>query len=138
LKGEANYFTSPTATSDEYVLYVIEAERQAGEWLLDGGYAGEVVTTTGDGASSFNAERGMARSIIGRASYTIDQRRSAEMEGAVRQNGHGFYAKGAFSETFGRHWRLTLAAVGIGGQDDDFLGQYHRNSHVSATFRLSF
>jgi hypothetical protein len=137
LKGEAAYFTSPTSTSDEYVLYVIEAERQIGEWLLDAGYAGEVVTASRD-RSPFAAERGVAHSIIGRASYTIDPRRSFEIEGAARRNGRGLYAKGEFSQTFGRHWRLTLAAAGLGGKDDDFLGQYRRNSHVSATLRLSY
>jgi hypothetical protein len=28
--------------------------------------------------------------------------------------------------------------VGIGGHSDDFLGQYHRNSHLSVTLRYSF
>jgi hypothetical protein len=137
LKGETAYFTSPGDLNDEYVLYVVEAERQMGEWLFDAGYAGEVVTND-RGSLTFPAERGVARSIIGRASYTIDARRSFEIEGAARQDGHGVYAKGQFSETFGRHWRLTLAAAGIGGKDDDFLGQYKRNSHASATLRLSF
>ena len=55
----------------EYVLYVVEAERQTGEWLLDGGYAGEVVTTSVSTLNrfSFAAERGMARSFIGRVSH---------------------------------------------------------------------
>ena len=137
LKGEAAWFTSPTATSEEYVLYVVEAERQMGEWLFDAGYAGEVVTTSRIGAP-FGAERGVARSVIGRASFTIDPRRSLEIEGAARQNGGGLYAKGEYSQTFGRLWRLTLSAAGIAGKDDDFLGQYQRNSHVSATLRLSY
>lgn len=137
LKGEAAWFTSPTATSDEYVLYVIEAERQIGEWLFDVGYTGEVVTES-RARSPFAAERGVAHSIIGHASYTIDPRRHVEIEGAGRRNGRGVYVRGEFSQTFGRHWRLTVAAAGIGGKDDDFLGQYQRNSHVSATLRLSY
>jgi hypothetical protein len=137
LKGEAAWFTSPDSTSEEYVLYVVEAERQMGEWLLDAGYTGEVVTTA-RALTPFAAERGVAHSIIGRASYTIDPRRSIEIEGAARRNGRGLYAKGEYSQTFGRHWRLTLAAAGIGGKDDDFLGQYQRNSHASATLRLSY
>ena len=137
LKSETAYFTSPTATSDEFVLYVLEAERQAGEWLLDVGYIGEIVTKS-RGLTSFPAERGVAHSIIGRASYTIDPRRSLTIEGAVRRNGHGAYTRGEFSQILGKHVRLTLAAAGIGGQDDDFLGQYQRNSHASATLRLSY
>jgi len=137
LKGEAAYFTSPDSTSEEYVLYVIEIERQIGEWLLDGGYAGEIVTTSHP-ELSFAAERGLARSIIGRASYAIDPRRTVTIEGAVRQDGNGFYARGEFSQAFGQHWRLTLAGVGLGGEDDDFLGQFQRNSHIFAALRLSY
>ena len=122
LKGEAAYLTSPRSTNEEYVLYVIEAERQVGEWLFDGGYAGEVVTRARAGFS-FDAERGVARSIIGRASYTVDPRRSIAVEAAVRQNAGGFYTKGEYSEAIGQHWRVTLAAVGIAGKQDDFLGQ---------------
>ena len=80
----------------------------------------------------------MARSIIGKVSYAIDPRRTVSIEGAARQDGHGLYARGEYSQIFGQHWRLTLAAIGIGGKDDDFLGQYRRNSHASATLRLSF
>ena len=37
LKTEAAYFTSSSATTDEYVLYVVQLERQTGEWLFVGG-----------------------------------------------------------------------------------------------------
>lgn len=137
LKSEATYFTSPSSTSDEYVLYVVEVERQVGEWLLDGGYAGEVVTKF-TGAFPFSPERGMARSIIGRVSYTVDPRRTVAVEGAVRQNGKGFYVKGEFSDALAQHVRLTLTGVGIAGDNDDFLGQFSLNSHVSAGLRVSF
>jgi hypothetical protein len=80
----------------------------------------------------------VARSIIGHASCTIDPRRSFSIEAAVRQNGHGLYTKGEYSQTFGQHWRLTTAAVALAGDDADFLGQYQRNSNVTATVRLSF
>jgi hypothetical protein len=137
LKGEATYFTSPSSTSDEYVLYVVEVERQAGEWILDGGYAGEVVTKS-TGTFQFSPERGMARSIIGRVSYTVDPRRTVAVEGAVHQDGKGFYMKGEFSDALAPHWRLTVTGVGIGGESGDFLGQFSRNSHVSAGLRFNF
>jgi hypothetical protein len=141
LKGEAAYFTSPTATSDEYVLYVVELERQVREWVIVVGYGGEAVTKTvtmPSGTFPFAPDRGIARSILGRASYTVDPRRTVAIEGAVRQNGDGVYIKGEYSQSFGQHWRLTLAAVGIGGDPDDFLGQYNRNSNGSASVRFSF
>jgi hypothetical protein len=138
LKGEAEYFTSPSSTSEEYVLYVIEAEKQTGEWVLVGGYAGEVVTTANAKLFSFAPDRGVAKSILGRASYTVDPRRSVAIEGAIRQSGDGFYVRGEYSEAFGQHWRLTLTGVGINGKDDDFLGQFHHNSYASAGLRFSF
>ena len=137
IKGETEYFTSPSSTNEEYVLYVIELERQTGEWVVVGGYAGEVVTKAHPGFS-FAPDRGIAKSFLGRASYTVDPRRTVVIESAVRQTADGFYVKGEYSEAFGQHWRLTLTGVGIAGQDDDFLGQYHRNSYASAGFRFSF
>jgi hypothetical protein len=141
LKGEVNYFTSPSSTSDEYVLYVVEIERQIGEWLIDAGYAGEAVTKSigaSSTAAAFAPDRGMAKSIIGRVSYTVDPRKTVAVEGAVRQSGKGFYVKGEFSDAVAQHWRLTLSGVGIGGDSDDFLGQFSHNSHLSAGMRFSF
>jgi hypothetical protein len=137
LKAEGAYFTSRSSTSDEYVLYVVEIERQTGEWVLDVGYAGEVVTTARQ-SFPFAPDRGVARSIVGRVSYTVDPRRTVAIEGAARQGGQGFFVKGEYSEAFGLHWRLTLTGVGIGGNENDFLGQYRRNSHGSIGLRFSF
>lgn len=153
LKAEAEYFTwrssaaaatpptgaigLPAALSDDYVLYAVQLERQTGEWLWVGGYIGDVVTAHRL-AIAFAPDRGMAKSIVGRASYTIDPRRNMSLEGVVRQNGEGLYAKFDYSETRGRHWRVTLSGVGIAGRDSDFIGQYHRNSNLSAALRYSF
>ena len=37
IKGEAAYFTSTSASTDEYMLYVVQLERQTGEWVFVGG-----------------------------------------------------------------------------------------------------
>jgi hypothetical protein len=137
LKGEAAYFTSPTSTNDEYVLYVIELERQIREWVLVVGYAGEAVTQN-RGVFSFAPDRGIAKSILGRAAYTVDPRRTVAIEAAVRQSGDGLYIKGEYSQAFAQHWRLTLTGVGIEGEPDDFLGQFNHNSNVSVALRFSF
>jgi len=137
LKGEAAYFTSSSSTADEYVLYVVQAERQTGEWVIVGGYAGEVVTTRRS-MLDFAPDRGLTRSIVARASYTIDTARSVAFEAAVRQNGDGAYGKAEYSYATGQHWRTTVSAIGIAGRDNDFLGQYRRNSHVKAALRYSF
>jgi hypothetical protein len=137
IKAETTYSTSRTPAADEVVLYVVQVERQHGEWMLLAGYAGEIVTTRG-AAAVFSPDRGMARSIVTRASYTIDTNRSLAVEAAVRQTGAGVYAKGEYSQARGSHWRTTVTAVVIGGRDDDFLGQYRRNSHASVALRYSF
>ena len=137
LKAEVAYVTSPPSTSDEYILYVVEIERQVGEWLLDVGYAGEVVRESRV-AMVFAPDRSMARSVIGRASYTVDPRRTVVIEGAARQSGDGFYAKLQYSQAMTQRWRLTITGVGLAGDPDDFLGQYRRNSHGSVAVRFSF
>ena len=137
VKGEAAYFTTSTPATDEYVLYVLQLDRQTGEWLLVGGYAGEAVTRSGE-TTTFAPDRGLTRSIVARASYTIDPNRSAAFEAAVRQNGRGVYVKGEYSQARGQHWRTTITAALIRGDEDDFLGQYRRNSHVAAALRYSF
>ena len=137
LKTESSYATSSTAGTDEYVLYVVQLERQTGEWLFVGGYAGEIVTAD-RAAVAFAPDRGLTRAFVGRASYTLDVNRSWAVEGAVRQNAHGAYVKGEYSQARGQHWRATLSAALIAGRADDFLGQYRRNSHLVVTLRYSF
>jgi len=137
IKAEAAYFTSSTPMTDEYVLYVVQVERQTGEWVIVAGYAGDV-TTKRRAAFGFAPDRGLARSIVARASYTIDPLRSIAFETAIHQNGHGAFAKAEYSQARGPHWRATFTGVAIAGQDDDFLGQYHRNSYLSAALRYSF
>ena len=46
VKAEAAYVTG-SKIGDDYVLYVMQLERQSGEWVFVGGYAGEVVTARG-------------------------------------------------------------------------------------------
>jgi hypothetical protein len=137
VKGEAAWFQSFNPHAGEYVLYVVQLERQHGEWLFIGGYAGERVTKRST-SLSFNPERGLARSFVGRASYTIDTNRSVTFEGLARQDGEGFYLKSEYSHAFGQHWRLTGQAVLLRGSDTDFIGQYHRNSFGAIKLRYSF
>jgi hypothetical protein len=137
IKAETAYATSNTEGTDDYVLYVIEVERQVGEWQLLGGYAGEAVTNR-SAAVAFTPDRGLTGSIVGRAAYTIGPNRSVAFEGAARQNGHGVYSKVEYSEARGPHWRTTITGVLLAGRADDFLGQYHRNSHAALALRYSF
>jgi hypothetical protein len=137
IKGEAGYFTSSDRRADEFLLYVVQLERQQGEWSFVGGYAGEYVTAARN-PLFFAPDRGIARTFLGRAGYTIDVRRSVALETAVRQSGSGAYVKGEYSQSFGQHWRATAGFVLLAGETNDFLGQYQRNSHALLTIRYSF
>jgi hypothetical protein len=136
-KAEAAYFTSTNPQSDEYVLYVAQLERQAGEWFLVGGYTGQAVTL-GRSTPGFSPERGFARALTAHAGYTIDTNRNLALEAAVRQNARGTWVKAEYSEAFGQHWRVTVGYVWIRGSETDFLGQYHRNSNAILDARYSF
>jgi hypothetical protein len=136
IKGEAAAFTSSSPDADDYTLYVVQLERQQGEWVFVGGYAGEVVTAR-RAPLTFAPDRGLSRSIVARAAYTIDTNRSVEIETAVRQDGDGVYSKAAYSQARGP-WRATITGVLLAGDAEDFIGQYDRNSYLNLTVRFSF
>ena len=136
VKAEATYVTFGNTVADDYVLYVLQLERQSGEWVFVGGYVGEASRSRT--SLAFAPDRGLSRAVVARASYTLDPNRSVAVEGAARQNGRGVYARAEYSQARGQHWRATIAAVAIGGHADDFLGQYRRNSHATLTLRYSF
>lgn len=137
VKGEAAYFTSTDPGADEYGTYVLQVERQQGEWFFVGGYAGEFVTRRGE-ALSFAPDRGLANTFLGRASYSIDVMRSIAFEGAVRRSGDGVWLKAEYSQAVGQHWRATVRGNLIRGKASDFLGQYRSNSNLDLVLRYSF
>jgi len=138
LKSEAAHFSSSDDRADEYALYVVQLERQSGEWFFVGGYAGEAITRNGSRAATFAPDRGLTKTLLGRAGYTIDANRGVAFETAVRQNGDGLWVKGEYSQAFGQHWRATLNLTLIRGKLGDFLGQYRQNSHAFLVLRYSF
>jgi hypothetical protein len=136
VKGEAAYFSSSSPGTDEYVLYVLQLERQVKEWSFVGGYAGEAVTSTTGNPLRFAPDRGFARSFVGRAGLTIDVNRSLAVETAIRAAGS--FVRFEYSQVYGQHWRATWGAAWIRGDPADFLGQYRRNSYLSMAIRYSF
>jgi hypothetical protein len=138
VKSETGYFHSTDDRVDDYVQYVIQLERQSGEWFFIGGYGGEIVTRHGTLSRTFDPERGLTRTVLARAGYTIDANRSVAIETAVRQNGDGLWLRGEYSQAFGQHWRLTTGFSLIRGKPSDFLGQYRRNSHGLIAVKYSF
>jgi hypothetical protein len=137
VKGEiASMFTTGSA-ADDFVLYVVQLERQSGELSLVGGYAGQVVITRRS-TFEFAPDRGLTRAFLGRAGYTINATTDVAVEAAVRQKLDGVWLKAHYSKAIGSHLRGTLAGTVIGGDERDFIGQYRRNSHLLATLRYSF
>lgn len=137
LKGEAAYYTSPTNQQDEYLLYVLQLERQIHELRLIFGYAGEVVTAHAE-TQQFAGERGFARAVFGHALYTLDSNRTLTLDVFVRQNGESALLSPGYSHSFGEHWRATVGFTWLSGSANDFLGRYYRNSFATAELRYSF
>ncbi len=137
LKGEAAWLGSSDPGADQYALYVLQLERQTGEWTLVGGYAGQAAGRT-RGSLGFAPDRGLARAFLGRAAYTLDANRSLAVAAALRQNGRGLWVNLEYSHSLGSHWRATAAFTLIRGSPEDFLGQYRRNSHAGLNLRYSF
>lgn len=136
-KTEAAYYTSSTKNQDEYVLYLVELERQIRETHITLGYAGEVVTAHGN-ALQYLGERGFARGVISHVLYTIDPSRSLRLDAFIREDGASSIVNPAYSQSFGNHWRATVGFAWLRGEVHDFLGQYHRNSFVKTELRYSF
>jgi len=136
VKSEAAYLTSSTPGAEEYVLYVMQVERFVKEWSFVGGYAGNYTTRKPATALQFAADRGFAKSFVGRAGLTIDANRSMAIETAIRANGS--FLRYEYTHATGQHWRTTAGAAWIRGDMSDFLGQYRRNSYASLAIRYSF
>jgi hypothetical protein len=137
VKTEAAYYTSPDRQQDEYVIYVIQLERQIKELSIVAGYAGDAITARTP-TLQFSPELGFARAVLAHAQYTIDSNRSVFADAAIRQNGRGSWLRTEYSQAFGQHWRATAGYSWIRGEDSDFLGQYHRNSFALLALRYSF
>jgi hypothetical protein len=137
VKGEIASMLSASPVADDVVIYVVQLERQWGELSLVFGYAGEIVARQRS-TLDFAPDRGLTRAFLGRAGYTLGATSDVSVEAAARQNLDGVWVKGQYSKAVGAHWRATLAGTIIGGDRDDFIGQYRRNSHLVATLRYSF
>ena len=137
VKGEIASLFTTSADADDVVMYVVQIERQSGELSLVAGYAGEIVTARRS-TFEFAPDRGLTRAFLGRAGYTLGPTSDVSFEAAVRQNLDGVWLEGQYSRAVGSHWRVTVAGTVIGGDEQDFIGQYHRNSHLLTTLRYSF
>lgn len=137
-KAEGAYYTSTsTKNQDEYVLYLLELERQIREAHITLGYVGEVVTAHGS-AMQYLGERGFARGLISHVLYTLDPNRSLTLDVLIRENGASSIVSPAYTQSFGNHWRATVGFTWLRGEVHDFLGQYHRNSFLKTELHYNF
>ena len=104
VKGEIASLTTTSPVADDVVVYVVQLERQAGEFSLVAGYAGEIVSERRS-TFDFAPDRGLARAFLGRAGYTINALSDISLETAVRQNFDGVWVKAQYSRAIGAHWR---------------------------------
>lgn len=137
VKTEAAYYTSPDHEQDDYVIYVLQFERQIKELTLIAGYAGSAITASTP-TVQFSPELGFARAFLAHAQYAIDTNRTVAFDTDVRQNGQGSWLRAEYSQGFGQHWRATAGYSWIRGSENDFLGQYRRNSFALLALRYSF
>ena len=137
LKAEAAYFASPNGDNDDYGQAVIQVERNAGEWFLTGGYAGEHVFKQVR-PYRFAPDRGLTRAFLGHARRQLDERRNLELTAVVRSSGQGMLFRAAYSHNLSAHFSLTLSWTFLHGKEGDFLGNYSRNSQGGAWFRYGF
>ena len=136
-KAETAYYTSSTKNQDQYVLYLLELERQVREAHITFGYAGEIVTAHGN-TLPYPGERGFARGLISHVLYNLDANRALTLDVFLRHNGASSIVSPAFSQSFANNWRATVGFTWLRGEPNDFLGQYHRNSFVNAELRYNF
>ncbi len=136
-KAEAAWIQDLAPNSNDYLLYVVQAERHYREWLFIGGYAGEHIGA-GPQRLHFDPDRGLAKSIVARAALTVSATQNLLFELVARQNAKGFYSKLEYSRSFGDHLRATVRFVLLRGTESDFIGQYRGNSFGSFTTRYSF
>ncbi len=142
LKTEAALFdsreNSPNAPrSDTYLIWVAQLERQVRQWVFAAGYAGQTVFDFRY-PFYFDPERGLTKTILVKAVYNLDAPTSISIETAIRQNGRGTWSTVEYSRQLANHWRLIGGITVIAGSQDDFLGQYHRNSFGMLKLRYSF
>ena len=136
-RAELAAFDAPDADANEYVLYVLQGERQWREWLFIAGYSGEKMTNDRN-IAAFSADRGLAGALLVRASYNLGGDRSFIIEAIARHNGDGVYSKAEYSRIAARNLRVALRFVAISGKVTDFLGQYRLNSFTAGHIRYNF
>ena len=137
VKAEAAYYTSPDKQQDEYVIYVIQFERQIKE-LAHGGWLRR--------RCRYLVHAGIA--IFARAGVRARHSGPCAVHHRFHsQRGYGCgcpperprqLARTVYSQSLGQHWRITTGFTWIRGDPSDFLGQYHRNSYALLALRYSF
>jgi hypothetical protein len=136
-KAEAAYSSTPTEYTDNFVTYVVQAERLREKWQLMVGYTGTNVVETRYN-TGLSVDRAFSRAFTGRASWTPRPRNTFSGEWFLQQNGKGFIGRWLYSRSLGRSLRLTGGYIRIVGAEDELIGRYEKNSHITLQCRYSF
>lgn len=143
IRTEGGWFQSRAAhtsldpQADDYALYVAQIDREIGDWSFAVGYAGQTIFEKRN-LVDFQPDRGLARAFLTHAAYRHSSRTAFSLDGVIRQNGEGVLLRFEYTYQFAQGWQMILSAVGLRGDQMDFLGQFRRNSHGLVTLRYSF
>jgi hypothetical protein len=137
LRGEAAWFTTTTPYTDDYVQYVVEAERTQGPVTFIAGYTGEKILE--DRAKNRLAlDRALAHLFLGRLHWNINARNDVKAEVLARRDADIFGIRSAYSRRLGEHWRISAGYTWLRGNPETAIGRYNVNSHATAGIRYSF
>ncbi len=84
VRGEAASFTSPTPFTDDYVQWVVEAERTQGPVTFIAGYVGESITTL-RAKNRVSLDRSLTDLFLGKALWTIGTRNAVQVDLLLRR-----------------------------------------------------
>ncbi len=140
LKAEAAYFWTTDPYADDYGIYVIQVERQQGEWLFVGGLRRRVRHRGPLPAldAGLRVRPGPREHLPGPRLLHARPAQQPGFEGAIRPDAAGGWLEMEYSRAIGQHWRATARGDLLAGSPDDFFGQYRRNSSLRVDLRFSY
>jgi hypothetical protein len=149
VRGEMAFFRPESKENDSalvddrnYMQYALGADKHYGEWFL----LGEILGDSSFGHSQSNSQagrfrfpdRGLGHSLLGRVERTINPWSSFRVTTIIRFSGHGFLLQPAYQYQVSQAWKAEAGILILGGNSDDFLGQYRDNTRLYVKLRKSF
>lgn len=137
VRGETGWFRSDTSRTDDYVQYVVEAERVQGKAIVIAGYVGEVITES-RAKNRVALDRSLTDLFLGRVQYAFNDRHDIKFEFLARRARDIHGGTAAYTRRFGQRWSWTAGAAWLDGDPATTIGQYRFNSHAWTALLCSF